>query len=277
VHAFDVNYRSATTDDAPALPLSIWEPNNAQSGESLPLVLLSSGLGGSSRSLSGVAQALAARGMVVISPQHSSDHLIGSDQHLFFMENRADEMLRSREWALNNLAIDPERIGLFGYSQGGLTVMITAGALPDRFRAQTHCQKNRANDRGYCGYAPFWQTVIEKLGLANIGEDRDDPDENFTRGRPFMEVAAFAVAAPVAAIVPPEEFAKINAEIGIFSFGADRVLAPKYHADHLHDALGDRPHTYKRYPGASHGGLYGASGDQVSSDIVDFFAEQLLP
>lgn len=269
VIANDVSFRQQTLSDNSALQLSIWEPRDKSQNS---LVVLSHGLFGSASDMSLTAKSIAARGITVISVQHSSDRLFGSAQHKFAIVNRADELIRASDWAVENLGVSADHIGVLGYSQGGLSVVIAAGVTPDRFLAQAHCQKNRANDRGYCGYAPFWHRFLEKIGLANLDDDKDD---NFEKGRDFRAFSAVAVVAPVAAIVPEQEFRDISGDIGIFSFGADRTLAPEYHADYLHRALGEREHTYKRYPNAGHGGLFSADREQINQDIADFFAENL--
>lgn len=269
VNASELQVERLTVPGESALRLNIWTPSDGGNGS---LVLLSHGLGGRADGMRATAEAIANRGSIAIAVQHSSDNLFGSDRHMFAMENRGDELLQARAWALENLSVSENHIGLIGYSQGGLSVMIAAGVTPDRGLARVHCSANRADDRGFCGFASPWQGIADLLGLSKLFASSDN---NFRDDREAVAFSAVAVAAPVAVFIPEEGLQKLSADVGIFSFAADTVLAPAFHSDYLHRALGDREHTYHSYPGVGHGALFGRLGEQINADIADFFATKL--
>lgn len=248
----------------------VWQPQAGGAAESL--VVLSHGLGGRAEHMAATAEAIAAAGHLVVSVQHGSDHLFGTREHMYAMESRADDILAARAWALREYPVAPARTGVLGYSQGGLSAMIAAGVRPQRDLARQHCQHNAAEDRGFCGYASFWMRLARDLGLTRLFSGFSG---DFSDDRPAADFAALAVVAPVAVFVPGEQIAAQPAEIAIYSFGRDRVLAPAYHADHLHRALGARAHRYRAYPQEGHGGLFGARAAEINADIAAFFSEKL--
>jgi predicted dienelactone hydrolase len=116
-------------------------------GDDLPLVVISHGNGGSYAGHFDTALALAKAGFVVAALTHSGDNW--RDQ------SRAIDVA-ARPRALGELitymldrwpghgALDPRRVGAFGFSSGGFTVLTAAGGVPDLRRVGQHCAEHPA-------------------------------------------------------------------------------------------------------------------------------------
>lgn len=120
-------------------------PGLPPAGTGLPLVVISHGTAGNFASHHGLATALAGAGFVVASPNHTGDTTedparAGTGQSL---QDRVRHLGRVVDFVLRDWPeasrIDPARIGAFGYSAGGFTVLAAAGGQPDLRRLGLHC------------------------------------------------------------------------------------------------------------------------------------------
>ena len=107
-------------------------------GTKLPLVVMSHGRTGSFMGHRDTAQALADAGFVVAAISHPGDNVQDSsrtDELSVFVERPAD-IRRLIDYLVGSwshaVVIDPDRIGVFGFSRGGYTGLVIAGA--DLFR-----------------------------------------------------------------------------------------------------------------------------------------------
>lgn len=138
-------YPTTTPAIAPArgmddLPVA---PNAPVAGERLPLVVMSHGNGGWFGGHYDTAIALAKAGFVVAALTHTGDNY--EDQsRATEMANRPrqihvliDYMLK--DWS-DHGRLDPDRVGAFGFSSGGFTVLAAAGGELDGTRLQPHCR-----------------------------------------------------------------------------------------------------------------------------------------
>src|ERR1700734_3655576 len=161
-----VGFQKAAVPDSQGRPIAvgIWYPSNAQpspqplglfsqtvaveskvSGERLPLVLITHGAYGSLASHYDTAIALAQAGFVVAALTHTGDN--DSDQS--YMGNRKDLIDRPRQakvvldWMLsswtNHGSLNPERVGMFGFSLGGFTSLVEIGGTPELARMALLC------------------------------------------------------------------------------------------------------------------------------------------
>ncbi len=114
-----------------------------RAGARLPLVVMSHGNGGWFGEHYDTALELARAGCVVAAVSHTGDtyddqsratHVVGRPAHLQVLIDYmlADWMGRGR--------LDPARIGAFGFSSGGFTVLVAAGATPDLTTLADHCR-----------------------------------------------------------------------------------------------------------------------------------------
>lgn len=162
--ATDVGFRVVTASDpqGPPIKIGIWYPTSAPAtapargmddlpvaangpvaGERLPLVVMSHGNGGWFGGHYDTAIALAKAGFVVAALTHTGDNY--EDQsRATDMANRPrqihvliDYMLA--DW-IDHDRLDPDRVGAFGFSSGGFTVLAAAGGELDGARIQPHCR-----------------------------------------------------------------------------------------------------------------------------------------
>ena len=114
-------------------------------GERLPLVVPSHGNGGGPGSHVDLALALADAGYVVAAPAHAGDNFEDSSglSSPAFWGNRNQELRGTLDYLLNSWPgrshIDPARIGAFGFSAGGFTVLTAVGGRPDLRIIRSHC------------------------------------------------------------------------------------------------------------------------------------------
>lgn len=122
--------------------------NAPVSGQDLPLVVISHGNGGGPASHADLALALANAGYIVAAPMHAGDNY--ADQSAFgsvaWLSRRTSELHATIDYMLTQWQghdrINPERIGAFGFSAGGFTVLTAVGAQPDLRIIAKHCAES---------------------------------------------------------------------------------------------------------------------------------------
>jgi predicted dienelactone hydrolase len=210
-------------------------PNGALAGDRLPLIVISHGTGGSAAGHADTAIALAEAGFVVAAVTHTGDNyldhsysftlqnFIGRPRHL---SRLIDYMLAS--WP-EHARLDPARIGAFGHSAGGFTVLIAAGGIADFARA-----------RQFCGDHPeLWD-----CGQAQVRAANSAPPSGPTAVGPAHDarIKAAAVAAPaVVYTVPPQGLVAVTIPVQVWSAGKDVIAPPQWNADILRTALPSAP------------------------------------
>ncbi len=140
----------------PAIKVAVWYPSadkpspvafgsltvlaaqdGSIAGQGLPLVVLSHGRGGSFVGHHDTDEHLADAGFVVAAINHPGDN--ATDKSLFYdlsiyrqrpldVKRVIDYVTGAAPWAT---AIDPNRIGIYGFSRGGYTALVAIGADPD--------------------------------------------------------------------------------------------------------------------------------------------------
>ncbi len=126
---------------APGAPL--------RDGGPLPLVVMSHGTGGSAAQMAWLGETLASRGYLVAALNHHGNTAFEGDLlpegFALWWERAADVPI-----LLNGLLahdrfgprVDRERIGMVGFSLGGLTALLASGARVDRPGWERHCEGN---------------------------------------------------------------------------------------------------------------------------------------
>jgi len=112
-----------------------------------PLIVLSHGSAGSYLSHHDTAAALADAGFVVAAINHVGDNAQDKSRqgYLSIFSTRPREMRRLIDYMTgtwpDKARIDPEKIGFFGFSRGGYTGLVLAGAAPDLAGGVAICQE----------------------------------------------------------------------------------------------------------------------------------------
>ncbi len=143
--SFDVQATSESVQIPNGPKVAVWVPSGVShaSSCSFPLLLFSHGLGSCGTSYSGLTQAFANAGFIVVAPDHA-DCKTGIDLGQILTNpdswtdanyaNRRDDMRKALDWATSQAwfasAVDTSRIGAMGHSLGGYTSLGLAGAWP---------------------------------------------------------------------------------------------------------------------------------------------------
>ncbi len=118
-------------------------PGGPLKGDHLPLIVMSHGNGGFFGGHADTAQALAEAGFVVAALTHTGDNYADQSKATD-MANRPRQLSVLIDYMLTaspmKAAIDPRRVGAFGFSSGGFTVLAAAGGKPDLSRVLNHCR-----------------------------------------------------------------------------------------------------------------------------------------
>lgn len=111
-------------------------------GQGLPLVVMSHGNGGWFGGHYDTAITLAKAGFVVAALTHTGDNYKDQSRALD-MANRPRQLHVLIDYMLGNWTqharLDPKRVGAFGFSSGGFTVLAAAGGEPDLRRIEAQC------------------------------------------------------------------------------------------------------------------------------------------
>ena len=239
--------------DAPALHGAVWSPCAAPagdiklsnitlpgvtdcpiSGDKLPLIVVSHGHGGSFVGHHDTAETLADAGFIVAAINHPGDtstDMSRADRLSVFVE-RPTDIKRLVDFMLKGspaaAKIDPQRIGFFGFSRGGYTGLVVAGAEPDWPAVAVRCTGSPR---------PICQDILNKEYPAHA---TDDP-----------RIKAAVIADPLALFFTPDSFAAVQVPIQLWASekGGDGV---EPHDVAKVDKNLPAPHEYHVVPNSAH-------------------------
>ena len=204
-----------------------------------PLILLSHGYGGHRLALHDIATGLARNGFVVVTVTHPGDD--PKDHNAW----RSDRTLVGREYDLRvaldaALAdpvfrdhIDPDRVGAAGFSMGGDTALLLAGAKLDFTRFVDYCREPN----------------IDSSCLTMSGPPKIRPGLTFFRD-PRVK-AAFLMAPGPGYFFTRESLRDVTIPIHIDDPALDEVLTRPFSAERIRDLL-PTPPEYTLVPGVGH-------------------------
>jgi predicted dienelactone hydrolase len=204
-----------------------------------PLILLSHGHGGSRWGHHDLASALARKGFVVATLDHAGDSFAdpsgaGTDRvwlgRAVQLRALLDAVLAEPKLSAR---VDASRIGAAGFSAGGYSVLLLAGARPDFSRLERQCAKRKDS------------VLCSELGRVQVTR----PSLMSARVEPRVR-AVFAMA-PVGVFFDKEGLKDVKVPVRLYAAAEDRVLPVADHADHIRDSLPSRP-EYTRVPRAGH-------------------------
>ncbi|MBB2180643.1 prolyl oligopeptidase family serine peptidase [Gluconacetobacter tumulicola] len=207
-------------------------------GSEYPLVVMSHGHGGSFAGHLDTAQALARAGFIVAALTHPGDN---------WRDQGAATRIEQRPAALSALItymletwpsrrrIDATRIGAFGFSSGGFTVLAAAGGRPDLGTVAPHCRE----------HPDFFD-----CGLLRA-HPRERVEHAWT-GRQDDRIKAIVVAAPALGFAFDRAgLAPVTIPVQLWKAGRDAILPAPYYADVVRDNLPQAP-DFHLVPDAGH-------------------------
>lgn len=222
-----------------------------------PVVLLSHGFGGTARMMSWFGTELARDGYVVVGVNHPGNNGMGpmtaagaamwweraEDLKAAFAAVRKDKAIAAH--------IDPARLGVAGFSAGGFTAFLLAGARTDISHLKAFCESNP--DDGVCkpqkeapeisGPAMFHKVYDDpaiKAQLVHAADDHSIPGVK----------AVFTLAPALVQAIAPDSFANIHVPTAIVVGLDDKVAEPATNANIAAKAISGA--TITRLPGVGH-------------------------
>jgi predicted dienelactone hydrolase len=219
-------------------------PGAPIAGEHLPLVVISHGTGGWYGSHIDTALALARAGFVVAAPTHPGDNY--KDQsRAAQIRRRPPQLQRVTDYMLSewpdHARIDPERVGAFGFSAGGFTVLADIGGAPDFTRVKPHCEAHP--DYFEC-------TLVKRAGMAPPQDAAADTAAPTSIRDPRIKAAV--IAAPALGFTFSEEgLDPVTIPIQLWSAEFDHILPAPDYADAVRAKL-PRPPEFHLVAKADH-------------------------
>jgi predicted dienelactone hydrolase len=258
VHAAGFQSRFAADPNGKPIELAIWYPSQATpapltlglttmvvalngpvAGRALPLVAISHGNGGSSLSHVDTAIALADAGYVVVAVTHTGDNYADQSRSVFLMDrpkhiSRAiDHMLATWD---GHAALDPARIGMFGFSSGGFTTLASIGGIADFSKVGPTCHD-------YPG--DYACQLIAKSGQTNLASPDPTPVHD-------VRIKAAVVAAPALGFAfSPDGLKNVRIPVQLWRAEDDTILPQPRYAEAVRLALPLAP-DYRVVPKAGH-------------------------
>lgn len=192
--------------EEPPLIAGIWYPANAVAaerrlglamqnvafgapvvGRDLPLVVISHGGGGSFASHYDTALALARAGFVVAAISHAGD-TYDDQSRVLQLWRRPAHLSRTITYMLDQWPehdrLDADKIGAFGFSNGGFTVLAASGGVPDLRRVDPYCRDHPDHD--LC-------EALDQAGVASVA-DLPIPPEAWVRDQRIKAIVSVAPA-----------------------------------------------------------------------------------
>ncbi len=204
-----------------------------------PLLLLSHGNTGTPLALHDLATSLARKGFVVVAVLHPGDNY-KDHSRLGTLSNLYGRPMQISA-AISATLADPElsvyvhddEVGVIGYSAGGETALILAGAQPDLDRLRRYCQE-RPDDHDAC--TTKGELIADRDDLEPVADPR---------------VRALLLMAPLSLMFGRETLADVHVPVLLYSGQDDKLVYPDKNADALARKLPVEP-EFKVIPGAGH-------------------------
>jgi predicted dienelactone hydrolase len=219
--------------DAPerTVPLALYTqsvaPGGAPAGHGHPLVVISHGTGGANTDHYDTARALAAAGFIVAAPTHTGDTR-GDRSRSMRITERPAELSRvidymTRDWR-GHETVDGGKVGAFGFSSGGFTVLGAVGGEVDAARMARHCTE----------HPHFFDCGLQR----NLGNGAPAAAPTFAPMTHDPRIKAAVAAAPALAFAfAPPSLARASVPVQLWRAEWDTVLPQPYYAEAVHGMM----------------------------------------
>jgi predicted dienelactone hydrolase len=272
-HPVGFEVARATDSNGQTFPVGVWYPTQARprpttllgpllmdvapggpiAGRNLPLVVISHGNGGGPGSHADLALALASAGYVVAAPMHAGDNYAdqGAAGSVSLYSGRNRQLRDTIDYMLGawqgHDRIDPERVGAFGMSAGGFTVLTVVGAQPDFRLVAKHCAES----------PEFVCEVLSHAKSPLLLADTPDAGGSFVTD---ARIKAAVVAAPgLGFSFGPHGLANVRVPVQLWSAEQDFNVPCATNAGLIREALGPRV-EFHAVPGAGHASFLAPCG-----------------
>ena len=244
-----------TGPNAEVIEGGVWLPAGPDDGSAHPLVVISHGSGGWYGGHADTARALSDAGFVVAALTHPGDNFRDQSRGLR-LTSRAPQLsslidYMTGTWA-GPVTIDSERVGAFGFSAGGFTVMSIIGGVSDVRAILAHCVAHPE---------VFTCRLIEALGgldLATWQPETRDP-----------RVKAAVIAAPALGLsFTDDSLEAITRPVQLWQAADDQILPSPYNVEPVRDRLGRAP-EYHRVDNAGHYDFLPPCGPELKAEAPD--------
>lgn len=245
---------NASANAKAPLPVAIWYPTSAHpwptaliglalmdvakdgpiEGTGLPLIVMSHGNGGGPQSHADLALSLASAGYVVVAPFHRGDNFADQSRagSPMLFSDRVSDLNVTVDLVLNRWSeagrVDSARVGAFGMSAGGFTVLKAVGAQPDMRLIGPHCQ----------AIPEFVCQVFKQVRSPLLAADTAWPGESL---QPFRLIKAVVVAAPgLGFAFGPRGLSDVNVPVQMWSGESDQLVPYETNAKLVRQGLGPK-------------------------------------
>ena len=226
--------------------------NSPVEGRTLPLVVMSHGTGSSFLGHYDTAIALADAGYVVAAVTHTGDNYADQSRSVFLMD-RPQHMRRVIDHMVlswdGRATIDSARIGMFGFSAGGFTTLVSIGGLPDFTTVAPMCRAHPED------FACQLMAKNDRAGLVL-------PD--LTAARDQRIKAAVVVAPALGFAFAPDGLKNVNIPVQLWRAEDDVVLPHPRYAEAVRGALPQAP-DYQVVQKAGHFDFLAPCSDALAS------------
>ena len=224
-------------------------------GRRLPLIVISHGTSGSYQAHYDTALALAKAGFVVATVSHTGDtfddqsragHIMDRPQHIHRL---IDYMLT--EWP-NRARIDASRVGMFGFSAGGFTTLVSIGGVPDFSLIPAHVQ----------AHPDYFDSQLIKRTGATLEDAQTRPVHD-------SRIKAAVIAAPALGFTFGHEGLKdITVPIQLWRAEDDHILPTPDYADAVKVSL-PRSAEFHLVRNADHFDFLAPCSDQLRQTVPE--------
>lgn len=255
----DVVFQKLAAPDGAQLPIEVgvWRPTDTAPGQNRRLIVMSHGTGGDFRGHEDTARALAQAGFVVASLTHTGDNWRDHSRAADVAERPrqlhvlVDYMLK--DWD-GHATLDPGRVGAFGFSSGGFTVLAAAGGEPDLSRMTEHCRDHPG----------FYDCRLVSAG--------SQPPSLPSRWVHDPRIKAVVAAAPALGFTFDREgLASVRQPVQLWRAGQDQILPSPFYAEAVRGAL-PRPPEYHVVEGARHFDFLAPCGERLAAAAPEICA-----
>ncbi|UWF46770.1 dienelactone hydrolase [Pseudomonas sp. N3-W] len=204
-----------------------------------PILMLSHGNTGTPLALHDLVTSLARKGFVVVAVFHPGDNY-KDHSRLGTLSNLYGRPIQISEAITATLGdpmlapfVNPDQVGVIGYSAGGETALILSGATPDLDRLRRYCQE-RPDDRDACNTQG--ELIVDRDDLQPVADPR---------------VHALMLMAPLSLKFGRHTLAGVHVPVLLYSGDGDKLVAFDKNAAALARKLPVAP-DFKLLAGAGH-------------------------